>query len=345
MFANLREERVSQYLYRIMEEVESEKYAKLFRRLRSASEKQAGIWEEEIRKAGGVIPQYKPGIRVRLVGWLIRHLGPRRILPVLASMKVRGLAVYRAEGSVEEISESSASAGLPEEESWHRASRGGGALRAAVFGINDGLVSNASLIIGVAGADPNPKVILLAGVAGLLAGGFSMAAGEYISVRTQRELLERQIALEKEEMRTMPGEEVAELSLIYETKGIPPAEARVLAERIVSDPEHGLNTLAREELGLDPQGLASPIVASLASFFSFAVGALIPLIPYLFITGRTALLSTIILMELGLCTVGGLMSLFTGRSVWWSAIRMAILGSAAAAATFAIGKLLGASVS
>jgi VIT1/CCC1 family predicted Fe2+/Mn2+ transporter len=214
-----------------------------------------------------------------------------------------------------------------------------------VFGVNDGLVSNASLILGVAGADPDPKVILLAGVAGLLAGGFSMAAGEYISVRTQRELLEHQIALERDEIQQMPEEEIEELALIYRAKGLDAAQAEALARRIVLDPVRGLDTLAREELGLDPQGLASPVVAAVASFLSFGVGALAPLVPYLVARGAAAFGGTIVVTEVGLLTVGGLMSLFTGRSLWWSAVRMALLGSAAAAATFAIGKLLGVSVS
>ena len=188
-------------------------------------------------------------------------------------------------------------------------------------------------------------MILLAGVAGLLAGGFAMGAGEYISVRTQRELLEHQIALEQEEIRLMPEEEIEELALIYRAKGLDPAQAEALARRIVLDPVRGLDTLAREELGLDPQGLASPVVAAVASFVSFALGALVPLVPYLLTRGAPALVGTVVATELGLLLVGGLMSLFTGRSLVWSALRMALLGSAAAALTFGIGRLLGVSVS
>jgi len=187
-------------------------------------------------------------------------------------------------------------------------------------------------------------VVVLAGVAGLLAGAFAMAAGEYISVRTQRELLEHQIALEQDEIRTMPEEEIDELALIYRAKGLDPPEALALARRIVLDPVRGLDTLAREELGLDPQALASPVAAALASFVAFAAGALVPLLPYLLTRGTPALVATIVATEAGLLTVGGLMSLFTGRGLVWSAVRMALLGSAAAGLTFGIGRLLGVSV-
>jgi VIT1/CCC1 family predicted Fe2+/Mn2+ transporter len=146
---------------------------------------------------------------------------------------------------------------------------------------------------------PDPKVTLLAGVTGLLAGGFAMPAGEYISVRTQRELLEHQLALEREEMREMPEEEV-ELALIYRTKGLDAAQAEALARRIVSDPERGLDTLAREELGLDPRSLASPTAAAVASFLNFAVGAVLPLLPHLLARGRVALVGTIVIAGSGL---------------------------------------------
>jgi VIT1/CCC1 family predicted Fe2+/Mn2+ transporter len=294
---------------------------------------------------------------------------------VLSAMKVRGLSIYRtgaavaaAAGPAPEAGPEAAAgpapaagqadgapanppAGVPGgattlparaagEESWHRAGRGGGALRAAVFGVNDGLVSNAGLILGVAGADLDPEAIVVAGFAGMLAGGFSMAAGEYISVRTQREFLEHQIALERSEIAVMPEEEIAELALIYGARGLDPAQAEALARRIVSDPEQGLQTLAREELGLDPEGLGSPPQAAAASFFSFAAGALLPLLPWLAARGMAALTGTAVVTLLALLAVGGTMSLFTGRRPLWSAVRMALIGSAAGAATWLIGHLL-----
>jgi VIT1/CCC1 family predicted Fe2+/Mn2+ transporter len=344
ILTNLREERQAAYLYRRLEVVESGLAASLFASLRAESEDQAKTWERLLGEAGAPVPGWRPGARARIVAWLVGRLGPLPMLPVLSAMKVRGLAVYRAEAP-----ETGTAAGDPArraagEESWHRAASGGGALRAAVFGVNDGLVSNASLIIGVAGAGPDPGVIVLAGTAGLLAGGFSMAAGEFISVLTQREFLEHQIALEKSEMAVMPEEEIAELALIYRAKGIDPEHAGALARRIVSDPETGLDTLAREELGLDPKALGSPLTAALASFVSFAAGALLPLLPYLLAPERTAFGATLIVTCGGLLAVGAGMSLFTGRRPVWSACRMALIGAAAATATYGIGALLGVAV-
>jgi vacuolar iron transporter family protein len=346
---SLDEELASAYLYSYLEAVERGGVAALFRDLRVESTKQAEIWARELERAGRPVPAWQPSARVRLVAWLVGVLGPRRMLPVLSAMKVRGLAIYRG-GATGTAPEPSTAAEAPRpprvvEESWHRAASGGGALRAAVFGVNDGLVSNASLIMGVAGAGPEPQVVVLAGVAGLLAGAFAMAAGEYISVRTQRELLEHQIALEQEEIRTMPEEEIEELALIYRAKGLDGPEALALARRIVLDPVLGLETLAREELGLDPQGLASPVAAAVASFAAFAVGALVPLLPYLLMRGPAALVAAVAATLAGLLLVGALMSLFTGKSLVWSAVRMALLGSAAAGLTFGIGRLLGVSIS
>lgn len=230
-------------------------------------------------------------------------------------------------------------------ERWHRWSGGGGALRASVFGANDGLVSNASLIIGVMGADPDPKVILLAGVAGLLAGGFSMAAGEYISVRTQRELLEHQIALEKHELAAHPEEEIGELAKIYESKGVDRDQSVAIARRILADPDKGLTTLVREELGLDPESLSSPFQAAGASFLSFALGASVPLIPHIVTQGPGAFVGTLVATGISLLAVGASMSMFTGKNPVIGALRQAFIGASAAGATFLVGKLLGVSVS
>lgn len=341
-----REERTSAFLYRVMEEVERGKTAELFERLRGASERQAALWEERIRADGDTVPAFRAAARARLTAWLLRRLGPRRVLPILAALKVRGLSIYRGDPhhDLSRPAESFPPPPVAVPETWHRARQGGGALRAAVFGVNDGLVSNASLIVGVAGAGADPHTIVIAGMSGFLAGSLSMATGEYISVKTQRELLEHQIALERHELDVMPQEEIDELAMIYEAKGLDPAAARSIAAQLIADPERGLDTLVREELGLNPHELVSPLSAAGASFASFAAGALIPLIPFLFPTGPASLLGTIVAMEIGLLLVGGLMSLFTGRSALWSAIRMALLGSGAAAATFSIGWALGIAV-
>lgn len=337
------EERVAAYLYSSLIAVESGVNKQLFQNLKTASEKQAGLWEAELRKAGAEIPRFSPGVRARIAAGLLGVIPPRHMLPVLAAMKVRGLGVYRSGQIVGGEGEGDpALIDSPAEERRHRANRGGGALRAAVFGVNDGLVSNTSLIIGMAGAGSNSETILLAGVAGLLAGGFSMAAGEYISVRTQREVYEQQIALEREEIATMPEEEIAELAEIYMAKGLGSEQAHKLARKMISNPETGLETLAREELGLDPQSLGSPWTAAGASFASFVGGALIPLAPHLF--GADAGKATLVTGGLALASllaIGALMSLFTGKSALWSALRMAFIGGLAGGATFFIGKLFG----
>jgi vacuolar iron transporter family protein len=220
-----------------------------------------------------------------------------------------------------------------------------GALRAAIFGVNDGLVSNLSLIFGVAGAGVSNKVVILAGVAGLLAGAFSMAAGEYISVRVQREVFERLIHLEAHEIGTEPDEERAELAELYVRKGISRELADRLADEIMKDPALALDTHAREELGLDPdEGLGSPEAAAGASFVMFSVGAFVPLVPFLFGSGAAAVTVSAALSAGALFGVGAAMSYLTGRSPLRSGVRMLLIGAAAAAITYLAGKLLNASV-
>ena len=215
-----------------------------------------------------------------------------------------------------------------------------GALRAAIFGVNDGLVSNLSLIMGVTGASVSNKFILLAGVAGLLAGAFSMGAGEYISMRVQRELFERLLHLEAHELATMPEEEHEELQEIYEQKGFPPDLARQVTEVVMADPKVALETHAREELGLDPEELGSPSGAAISSFVMFSIGAAIPLLPYVFTSGLTAALIAIAASAVSLFGVGASMSLLTGRPTWLSGARMLLVGGSAAAITYGVGTLL-----
>lgn len=208
--------------------------------------------------------------------------------------------------------------------------------------MSDGLVSNLSLVMGFAGAQADSKFVLLAGLAGLLAGASSMAAGEYVSVRAQRELFERQLRLEEAELLLAPEEERAELVLIYRAKGVPPDEAEQLADRILQDPKVALDTLAREELGLDPAALGSPWGAASGSFLAFAAGAILPVIPYFFGAGWPHFAASAIASGAALFAVGVGVSLFTGRSALYSGLRQLGLGAAAAAITFAIGSAIGA---
>ena len=233
-------------------------------------------------------------------------------------------------------------ADITKAENWHRG--GAGTLRAIVFGASDGLVSNLSLVMGIAGATSDPKLILLSGIAGLLAGAFSMAAGEYISVRSQVEVLEHQIALERAELAAIPDEEFEELVAIYRSKGMPEADARRFAEHIFQDPEVALQTLVREELGLDSNGMSSPWSAAGGSFLAFCAGAIIPVLPFLFGGGDMALAVSFVASLVGLFVLGALVSLLTGRNLFFSGFRQVGLGAAAAIVTFTVGRIIGVGV-
>jgi VIT1/CCC1 family predicted Fe2+/Mn2+ transporter len=229
------------------------------------------------------------------------------------------------------------------DERWHRTGQSG-TLRAVIFGVSDGLVSNTSLVMGISGASTDPHFILLAGIAGLLAGSFSMAAGEYISMQSQRELYQRQIALERAEMQAMPDEEQAELAAIYRTKGFTEEEASRVAARLFRDPEAALDTLIREELGLDPDQLGSPWGAAFGSLVAFAAGAAVPVLPYLVGSGAVAFGVSIGLSLAAMFVVGIGISLLTGRSALFSGARQVGIGALAAAVTFLVGRVIGVAV-
>ena len=220
-----------------------------------------------------------------------------------------------------------------------------GSLRAAIFGVNDGLVSNVALIMGFAGASQNRSVILLAGISGLLAGAFSMGAGEYISMKVQRETLERMLHLEAHELYGDPESELAELAQIYRRKGLSDDLSRQVATELMRDPAVALDTHAREELGIDPnEGLGNPWAAATSSFFMFCIGALIPLIPFLFLTGTAAVVASAALTGIALLIVGALTARLTGRPRWLSSLRQFAIGMSAALVTYLVGSLLGVQV-
>jgi vacuolar iron transporter family protein len=335
------------YLYAALAEAEPAPARRaLFASLANEARAQAGIWANAAASAGAPVPTtFVPSARTRLVATLARRLGPARLRPVLAAMKVRGLSIYSTLPPGHAMPKSADEIGRR-----HRGAASGN-LRAAVFGANDGLVSNASLILGVAGAvgatdSAGPShAVLISGVAGLLAGAFSMAAGEFVSVSTQREMLEHQVAAERDELAQYPQEEAAELSLIYQARGLPKSDADRIADRIVANPEYALDALVREELGVDPSALGSPWGAAVASFFAFATGALVPLAPFAIARGPSALPISIALTATALFSLGAAMSLFSGRGAWRGGLRMLLIGCAAAGATFVIGHLLGAAVS
>jgi VIT1/CCC1 family predicted Fe2+/Mn2+ transporter len=335
------EEMRSAHLYRVIAGAEAgTPRERLFRSLANEAESQAAIWARLAREQGASVPAgFTPDVRTRLVERLVRRYGARKTSGILAAMKVRGLSVY-----------THAQPGHPRPTSIedmkrrHRGVASGGNLRAAVFGVNDGLVSNMSLILGVAGASANSTFVLLSGVAGLLAGAFSMAAGEYVSVRSQREMFEYQIGLERKELAEYPAEEAQELALIYEARGLPGDEAAALATATVADPEKALDTLAREELGLNPDELGSPWGAAISSFLSFGAGALVPLAPFLVTRGDGALVASVAVTGCALFAVGATISLFTGRSALRDGLRMLAIGGVAGALTYGVGRLLGVSL-
>lgn len=333
------EEKQSAWLYRIVVETEQDALKKkMFSDLAAAAEEQSLVWEKQIVRSGQAVPKFEPTGRAKIVAFLLRNLGPRALRPVLAAMKVRGISVYSApplaHGHVMPTS-------VSEVGGRHMGVGSGGNLRAAVFGISDGLVSNTSLIMGVAGAMADVKIVMLTGIAGLLAGAFSMAAGEFVSVRSQRELYEYQIGLEREELAEYPDEEAEELALIYNARGLPMDQARQMAHELIRDPEHALNTLAREELGMNPDDLGSPWGAASASFSAFAVGGLLPLLPFLFMAGSQAVVGAAVLAGVSLFSVGAALSLFTGRSAWLSGLRMLLIGGGAGGVTYLVGSWLG----
>ncbi len=340
-FANWYQEQRSAYLYRVCADTETnERRATLFTRLAGEALAQAAIWRAQLTARGHPAPSaFRPDLRTTVVAALVRHLGPQRVRGVLAAMKVRGMSVYDAP-----LPRDFGHVPLPPVagvERHHRGLSSGGNLRAALLGINDGLLSNAGLMLGVAGANPNPQLVLLTGVAGACAGALAVAAGEYVSVRSQRELFVEQIALERDELQQYPEAEAQELALIYAAKGMPLQGAKRLARQIIADPDVALDTLAREELGLNPQQLGSPWRAALTSFLAFLAGAMVPVAPLALRPESGTFPIALALTAVALFGVGAVLSLFTGRNAIYSGTRTLALGVLVGSITFAVGWLAG----
>ncbi|MDX1900967.1 MAG: VIT1/CCC1 transporter family protein [Gammaproteobacteria bacterium] len=336
LLQNRNEELSAAWLYREIAENELDPLRRgLFLELADAAEKQAGIWQTKLAESGSTetIASFKPNFRTRLVGSMIKIFGVRQLRFILSAMKVRGMSIYSA------MPTSHPAAARLEQR--HKGMGNAGNLRAAVFGVNDGLVSNLSLLAGIAGANANHSMIILTGVAGLLAGACSMASGEYVSVRSQREFFEYQMTLEKEELELYPEEEAVELACIYRARGMPKDSAKQLADLVLSDPDKALDILAREELGLNPAEISSPFGAASSSFAAFGIGAFIPLMPFLFSDSHFALYLSFGCTAFALVVIGGVLSLFTNRSAIYSGLRMLLIGAVAAGITFFSGKLLG----
>ena len=307
------------------------------------------------------VPQLRPGWRTRVLLALARHLGAALVLPTVTAREWADQAKYDAQPEAavtplpatehqharllqligRERPSGLLGSSLAILEGRHRAV-GGNALRAAVLGANDGLASNLSLVMGVAGADLVPKAILLTGIAGLLAGSLSMAMGEWLSVQSARELFEHQIRIEREELIAFPEEEREELELIYRAKGVPADTARELADRLIREGAPALETLVREELAIDPEELGgSAWEAAIASFLLFSIGAIVPVLPYITWGGIPAAVASVMLSGLALFLLGAGITVITGRSALRSGLRQVLIGLAVAAITFGVGRLFG----
>jgi VIT1/CCC1 family predicted Fe2+/Mn2+ transporter len=347
------DEHSSAFLYQTLSEVEKDpRLAEVYRRIAETELQHAADWASKVKDCGGSVPEFHPSWRTRALGWVARRFGMERNgaqgysqVPGAAQMQNQeqshGRLIGTITGSMRGGFQGSVLASL---EGRHRAT-GGNALRAAVLGANDGMVSNLSLVMGVAGASLNNRAVLITGLAGLLAGAISMALGEWLSVQSSRELFSHQIAIETKEIELAPEEEAEELALIYEARGLSQEQARLLAGQILVNPESAVETLAREELGVNPDELGgSAWEAAFTSFFLFAVGAIVPVIPFFLFTGMTAVLVSILFSVVGLFILGAVVSLYTGRTVLYSGLRMVIFGLLAAAVTFGIGRLIGGSI-
>jgi vacuolar iron transporter family protein len=337
-------EKESAWLYHRVAAAEPDPHKRrLFEQLAAAAGEQAQRWEQVAARSSALPPRaFTPSLRARIVARLLRHFGPRSMRAVLAAMKLRGLSVYSASPGA--LAGHAMPTSLAEVGARHRSSLGG-TLRAAVFGVNDGLISNVSLVLGVAGAGAGSRYVLTTGAAGLLAGALSMAAGEYVSVRSQREMYEYQMALEREELAEYPQEEAEELALIYQARGVDLAQAREVSRALLAHPAQALDVLAREELGLNPDDLGSPWRAALSSFVTFAAGAAVPLIPFLLQQrAARAIIAAVLLTAAALFTVGLGLSLFTGRQALRSALRMLLIGGAAGLVSFLVGHALGVAI-
>jgi vacuolar iron transporter family protein len=360
---NLLDERDGAALYEGLAKHEKDpERARSFRELALAERRHAEIWARKLEREGVTLPVDRPTSRVRALVWLARRLGSAAVVPMVLETEAGDADKYDAQGgeasaiAAEERAHRQVLVGMKagdpdgaraliaQRERWHRGGGRAGSVRAAIFGMNDGLVSNLSLILGVAGAGVDPHAVVVTGFAGLLAGAFSMAVGEYSSVASQRDLLARQVAMERREIEEAPEEEAAELALIFKQKGLSTEQASRTAAEILKNPESALDTLVREELGLDPEDLGSPMSAAVSSFAMFSVGALVPILPFLFLRESVAVVTSASLAGLVLAAVGGLVGFLSGTSVWRSGGRMVGLAAVAAGVTYAVGRMFGAAV-
>lgn len=335
-----------------------DRLAEVYRRLAVVERRHADRWRKKLEDSGESLPSFRPSWRTRTLSWIARRFGTGAVLPSVQTLERTDTNKYatqpdardfhgdeRSHSRVIQLMSSMrggfAGTDVARLEGRHRTA-GGNALRAAVLGANDGLVSNLSLVMGVAGAAMNERMILITGMAGLLAGAGSMALGEWLSVQSSRELYRHQLETEEEELLNAPEEEEEELALIYQARGLGEEQSRAFAASMMSNRETALETLAREELGIDPQELGgSAWEAAITSFILFSIGAIVPVLPFFFAQGMRAVICSVVFAMIALFVIGGAITLFTGRSVLFSGSRQMAFGLLAAALTFGIGRLVG----
>jgi VIT1/CCC1 family predicted Fe2+/Mn2+ transporter len=352
-------EAIMLYTQMASNETDSKKKA-IYQRLSEIETQHSQLIEKELSKLGVDVSKlkYRARLKTRVLSFFGKLLGHKSLLENLLKGEddaIMGYAKYAAESDDDELTNTLRTITMDEKshfnvisemeeragERWHR---GGGSIRDAIFGMNDGLLSTFSLVAGVSGAAVGNTIVLLAGIAGAIAGAISMAAGAFVSTRAEKEVMERHIEMERYEIEVMPETETEELALMYELKGVDTVQARMMAKQIMANKEAAIDTMAREELGFAPEELGSPTKAGLTSGIFFTMGALIPIMPWILFPGILAFYASIILSLGGFFFIGVGRTLVTGKSPWRSGFEMFLIGTAAAIVTYIIGSLVGVAV-
>ena len=343
----LSEERASAAVYRAMAEQSRGETRRILEGLAEAEDRHAAHWADKLAALGAAVPEAgRLGWRARLLTVLARLLGVRAVVPLLERGEAAEIGRYDGEPAApdhmvvdERVHARTVASLFP---TWR--TRTSGSLRAGTFGVNDGLVSNLALVMGVAGGQATDETILLAGLAGLLGGGLSMGIGEWISVTSQRELWQGEIVLDHEHLAALPDDGANELSLLLRAKGMAPRDADDAAAELLADQDTAARLLASEKLGFDPRALGSPWTAALSNFGAFVVGAAVPVVPYVVTSGMAAFVGAVVAAAVALFAVGALISVLTYRPMWLAGVRQLAIGALAAAATYLLGSLIGGGV-
>jgi VIT1/CCC1 family predicted Fe2+/Mn2+ transporter len=358
--ANWQREIEGAYLYReLARRARRPEVAKALAEMAEQEQEHAAIWAEESRRTGAATRAPRPDLRIHLIVWLANLLGAEAVLGLLLNDEVSDISTYADQAErggdratyqrvlADETAHARALADLrnpkagPSGEPWHRGAGAGGWLRAVVYGFNDGLTANFGLVMGVVGAEVHNQIILLAGFAGLLADALSMASSGFLASRSEQEVSQYHLALERAELQLMPQEERQELIYFYRSKGLTEQEATAVADRLMQNPEAALGQLAREELGLDPEAPASALQEGIVTGIATGLGAVIPIVPFLILTGASAVWVAVVVSMIAHFAVGASRAIFTGRPAIRSGFEMFVVGMGVALVTFFLGKLFG----